>query len=115
MATTNKTIKVKLSSVDEASKRSKEFLISKGFRIKDRGDTIICTRGLGLITAQQRFILSFSKLDKNNIKIDGEYFILTYWFIKGTVSDTAIAGAIPRRKGYHLMVEYINHMKGVEI
>ncbi|MBN1797587.1 MAG: hypothetical protein JW822_03360 [Spirochaetales bacterium] len=115
MGTTAKTIKVKTASVDEVIKKSKEFLASKGFRIKDKGDTLVCTRGLGLLTAQQRFILSFSKLDKDNTKIAGEFFILTYWFIKGTVSDKAIAGAIPRRKGYQLMQEYINHIKGVEI
>jgi hypothetical protein len=115
MGTTAKIIKVKIASIDEAIKKSKEFLTSKGFRIKQKDNTLICTRGLGLLTAQQRFVLEFSTLDKDNIKIDGEYFILTYWFIKGTVSDTAIAGAIPRRKGYQLMMEYIDHMKGVEV
>ena len=104
-----------MSTAEEAINKSKEFLSTRGFRIRSNDNTVICTRGLGLLTAQQRFILSFSKLDKDDIKISGEFFILAYWLFKSSVSDKAIAGAIPRRKGYQLMQEYINQMKGTEI
>ncbi|MES0490303.1 MAG: hypothetical protein ABUK01_09945 [Leptospirales bacterium] len=108
MATTRKTILVKNQSIREVIDASKTHLSSKGFRIQDTNNNLICTRGSGLLTSQQRFILKFTQKDESSIQIDGEFFTLSYYFLKSTVDEKAISGAIPRRKGYKLMEEYIS-------
>ena len=112
MATTHKTILVGTKSLSEVLDISKEHLRSNGFGIKELHNELICTRGTGFLTAQQRFVLKFSQQDSQTIRIDGEFFTLAYWFIKSTVDEKAIAAGIPRRKGYKLMQEYISRING---
>ena len=113
MATTHKTILVEAKSITEVLDISKEHLRSNGFRIKELHNELICTRGIGLLTAPQRFVLKFSQQDSQTVRIDGEFFILAFlWFIKSTVDEKAISGGIPRRKGYKLMQEYISRING---
>jgi hypothetical protein len=112
MAITQKTILVKDKSVNEVMDISKENLRSNGFKIKELNNELICTRGIGFLTAQQRFILKFNQQDNQTVRIDGEFFTITYYFIKSTVAEKAMAGGIPRRKGYKLMEEYISSIDG---
>ena len=108
MATTQKTMLVEAKSITEVLDISKEHLCSNGFKIKELHNELICTRGTGFLTGQQRFVLNFSQQDSQTVRIDGEFFILSYWFMKDTVDEKAIVGAIPKRKGYKLMQEYIS-------
>ena len=108
MATTQKTMLVGAKSITEVLDISKEHLCSNGFKIKELHNELICTRGTGFLTGQQRFVLNFSQQDSQTVRIDGEFFILSYWFMKDTVDEKAIVGAIPKRKGYKLMQEYIS-------
>lgn len=112
MATTLKTILVEAKSITEVLDISKEHLRSNGFRIKELHNELICTRGIGFLTAQQRFVLNFSQQDSQTVRIDGEFFILAYWFIKSTVDEKALVAGIPKRKGYKLMQEYITRING---
>jgi hypothetical protein len=115
MATTQKTILVKDKSINEIMDLSKEQLRSNGFRIKELQNELICTRGFGILTAQQRFILKFSQQDSQTVKIEGEFFIIAFYFMKSTVEEKAVAAGIPRRKGYKLMEEYISKINGTVI
>ncbi len=108
MAKTYKTICVKSASINEAMVMSKKHLCSKGFRIKEQHNVQVYTRGTGFLTAQQRFVLKFSEQDSQGVRIDGEFFTIAFYFMKNTVAEKAIAGGIPRRKGYKLMMEYIS-------
>ncbi len=112
MPKTHKTILVKDKSINEVMDISKENLRSNGFRINDHNNELICTRGLGLLTAQQRFVLKFSQQDNKTVKIEGEFYIIVFYFMTSTVDEKAIAGGIPRRKGYKLMKEYISSIDG---
>ncbi len=112
MATTHKTILVKDKSINEVMNMSKEHLRPTGFRIKELHNELICTRGIGFLTAQQRFILKFSQQDSQTVRINGEFFTIAFYFMKSTVAEKAMAGAIPRRKGYKLMQEYISIIDG---
>ncbi len=108
MAKTCKTIFMKNASINEAMVMSKKHLCSKGFRIKEQHNVQVYTRGTGFLTAQQRFVLKFSEQDSQGVRIDGEFFTIAFYFMKNTVAEKAIAGGIPRRKGYKLMMEYIS-------
>ncbi len=112
MATTHKTILVKDKSINEVMDMSKEHLRSNGFKIKGLHNELICTRGIGFLTAQQRFILKFDQQDSQTVRIEGEFFTIAFYFMKSTVDEKAMAGGIPRRKGYKLMEEYISIMDG---
>jgi hypothetical protein len=112
MSTTRKTILVEGKSLNEVFNISKDFLRYSGFRIKESGNELICTRGLGILTAQQRFILKFNQQDRQNVKIEGEFFVITFYFIKSSLKEKAILGAIPIRKGYKLMQDFIARING---
>ncbi len=112
MATTQSTILVKDKSINEVMDISKENLRSNGFKIKDLNDELICTRGIGFLTAQQKFILKFYQQDNQTVRIEGEFFTLAFYFIKSTVAEKAMTAGIPRRKGYKLMKEYILSIDG---
>jgi len=113
MATTHKTILVKDKSINEVMDTSKENLRSNGFKIRELSSRdLICTCGIGFLTAQQRFVLKFSQQDNQTVRIDGEFFTIAFYFIKSTVAEKAMAGGIPRRKGYKLMKEYISSIDG---
>ncbi len=112
MPTTHRTILVKDKSINEVMDVSRGYLQSNGFKIKGFGNELTCTRGTGFLTAQQRFILNFSQQDDQTVRIDGEFFTLAYYFMKSTLEEKAMAGGIPRRKGYKLMEEYIASVGG---
>ena len=112
MATTHKTILVKDKSITEVMDMSKEYLRSSEFRIQELDKELICTRGLGFLTAQQRFILKFNQQDSQTVRIEGEFFTIAFYFLKSTVDEKAMALGIPRRKGYKLMKEYITLING---
>ena len=112
MATTHRAILVKDKPLDEIIAVSKDHLRSAKFRIDESLNELIGTRGLGFITAQQRFILKFSQRDSQTVEIQGEFFALTLYFIKNTVAEKAVMGAIPRRTGYRLMMQYISRING---
>jgi hypothetical protein len=54
MATTHKIILVGAKSITEVLDISKEHLSSNGFRIKELHNELICTRGIGFLTAPHR-------------------------------------------------------------
>jgi hypothetical protein len=112
MSTTQKTILVESKSVNEILNKSKEYLRSNGFSIKEQNNELISTRGLGILTAQQKFVLKFNQQDNQTVRIDGEFFVLAYWVFKGTVDEKAIVCGIPKRKGYQLMQKYISSING---
>ncbi|MEA1958015.1 MAG: hypothetical protein U9N01_06640 [Euryarchaeota archaeon] len=72
MATTRETILVEAKSIIDVLEMSKEHLRSNGFSIKELHNELICTRGIGFLTAQQRFVLKFSQQDSQTVRIDGE-------------------------------------------
>jgi hypothetical protein len=113
MGVTHKTILVKDKSINEVMDISKENLRSNGFRIKDLNNELICTRGIGFLTAQQRFILKFSQQDNQTVRIEGEFFTIAFYLIESSVAEKAMLGGIPRRKGYKLMQEYISSIDGI--
>ena len=112
MATTYKTISVKDKSINEVIDISKRQLQSSGFKTKELYNELIGTRGLGILTSQQRFILKFSQRGSQTVEIQAEFFTLSLYFIKNTVAEKALMLAIPRRTGYRLMKEYISRIEG---
>ena len=112
MPTTHKTILVKDKSINEIMDISKTYLQSNGFKTKELQKELIGTRGLGIVTSQQRFVLRFSQGDSNTVYVDGEFFTITLYFIENTVAEKALMLAIPRRTGYRLMMQYISRIDG---
>ena len=112
MGTTIKTILVNSESIAEVMDISRGYLLSNKFKIKELQNELIGTRGLGFWTGQQRFIVKFSLRDSQTVEIQGEFFIVTLWVMKNTVAEKAVMGAIPRRTGYRLMMQYISKVGG---
>ena len=112
MGTTSKTILVNSTSIAEVMDISRGYLLSNRFKIKELRNGLIGTRGLGFFTAQQRFILRFSPRDNQTVEIQGEFLIVSLYFLKNTVAEKAVMGAIPRRTGHRLMMQYISRING---
>ena len=112
MSRTRKVILVEGNPLNDVLDVSKNFLRSNGFSIRESGNELICTRGKGLLTAQQRFILRFYQQDDQNVRIEGEFFTIAFYFMESTLEAKALFGAIPRRKGYELMQNFIARVNG---
>ncbi len=113
MATTQKTILVEGKSLEEVIKSSKAKLTSQGFRVKGKAENeLTAVRGYGIITAQQGCSMKFLPAGENAVQIIAEFYIIMFWCIKSTVAEKAVAGAIPRRKGYNLMMDFVNAVGG---
>lgn len=114
MSRTAKNLIVKNKSVDAVKKETITILKDQDYRIKEAGTVLTCTRGYGILTAQQKCVITLTQ-QGNDVAIKGEFFTSAYWVIESTVDENAIAAGIPRRKGYRLMMNFIQKIGAEEV